>query len=376
MRMSDAQYYRYGRHLVLPEIGVAGQEKLLDAKVILIGNGGLGSPCAMYLAAAGIGTIGLMDFDVVDVSNLQRQVLYQTDQVGQPKAEMAARRLRALNPDSRVIAYTEALTSENAMTVLADYDMVVDCTDNFATRYLVNDACVLSGKPNVYGSVFRFDGQATVFGMPDGPCYRCLFPVPPHPGEIATCSEGGVFGVLPGLIGVVQATEVVKLATGMGEGLMGRLLLLDAMAMRWREIRVARNPACPICGEAPTITELIDYRAFCGMKPHQTPIPSISAADLSRRLGDGWEGVVVDVREPFERDRDGFIDGSRCIPVNEVIDRFHELEEVRDREIVVYCQNGVCSRNGATILQTRGFNVVLLENGFNDWRAAQGKQAS
>ncbi|MEJ2632833.1 MAG: molybdopterin-synthase adenylyltransferase MoeB [Acidihalobacter sp.] len=369
MRMSDSQYYRYGRHLVLPEIGVAGQEKLLDAKVVLIGNGGLGSPCAMYLAAAGVGTIGLMDFDVVDISNLQRQVLYQTDQVGKPKAAMAAHRLKALNPDTRVVTYEEALTSQNAMDIFADYDIVVDCTDNFATRYLVNDACVLSGKPDVYGSVFRFDGQATVFGMPDGPCYRCLFPVPPQPGEVVTCSEGGVFGVLPGLIGVVQATEVVKLITGMGEGLVNRLLLLDATSMRWREINVERNPDCPICGQHRTIHELMDYRSFCGMKPNGASVASISAASLLERMNNGWDGVVVDVREPFERDRDGFIGGSRLIPVNELVDRFHELEDARGREIVVYCQNGVCSINGAKILQTRGFEVALLDKGFGDWLA-------
>lgn len=376
MPMTDAQYYRYGRHLVLPEIGVAGQEKLLNAKVVLIGNGGLGSPCALYLAAAGVGTIGLVDFDVVDVSNLQRQILYQTDQVGKPKAEMAAQRLQALNPDLRVVTHVQALTSENALRIIRDYDIVVDCTDNFATRYMVNDACVLSGKPDVYGSVFRFDGQATVFGVPGGPCYRCMFPVPPQPGEIASCSEGGVFGVLPGLIGVVQATEVVKLITGAGEPLVGRLLLLDASAMRWREISIRHNPDCPLCGSKRTITGMVDHRAFCGVKPAEQPVQHIAAGELRRRMGNGWNGILVDVREPYERERDGVIPESHSIPVNEMIDRFHELDAFRDRDIVVYCGNGVCSLSGVKILQARGFHAFSLENGFKAWRAAALPQSA
>jgi len=370
--MTNAQFHRYGRHLVLPEVGVHGQEKLLAGKVLLIGCGGLGSPVSLYLAAAGVGTIGLVDFDTIDVSNLQRQILFSTDQVGQLKAEVAAERLRALNPDVDVRVHLEALSSENAMELFRDYDYIIDGTDNFPTRYLVNDACVLSGKINVYGSIFRFDGQATVFGHPDGPCYRCLFPDPPKPHEVPNCSEGGVLGVLPGLVGLVQANEAIKLIAGIGDPLIGRLQVLDALSMRWREMKVEKDPNCPLCGEHRTITELVDYQEFCGfsMLDEEETVKEITPEELRARLGNGWNGILLDVREPEERVT-GEIDGAVVMPVNELVERLFELDEYRDREIVVYCQGGVRSISGVKILQGRGFQAVSLKNGFRDWLAEE-----
>jgi len=370
MTMTNAQFHRYGRHLVLPEVGVHGQEKLLAGKVLLIGCGGLGSPVSLYLAAAGVGTIGLVDFDTIDVSNLQRQILFDTNQVGQLKAEVAAERLRALNPDVDVRVHLEALSSENAMELFSDYDYIIDGTDNFPTRYLVNDACVLTGKINVYGSIFRFDGQATVFGHPDGPCYRCLFPEPPKPHEVPNCSEGGVLGVLPGLVGLVQANEAIKLIAEIGDPLIGRLQVLDALSMRWREMKVEKDPNCPLCGEHRTIHELVDYQEFCGfsMLDEEETVQEITPHELRARLSNGWNGVLLDIREPEERVT-GEIEGAVVMPVNELVERLIELDPYRDREIVVYCQGGVRSVSGVKILQGRGFQAVSLKNGFRDWLA-------
>src|SRR4029077_8454528 len=271
--LAQAELVRYSRHLILPDVGVPGQEKLKAARVLLIGAGGLGSPAALYLAAAGVGTLGIVDFDNVDVTNLQRQILHGTKDVGRPKLQSARERIADVNPHVRLETYETALTSKNALDILSGYDIVVDGTDNFATRYLVNDACVLLGKPNVYGSIFRFEGQASVFGYPDGPCYRCLYPEPPPPGLVPSCAEGGVLGVLPGIVGSIQAAETLKLIIGKGEPLVGRLLLFDALSMRFRELKLRKNPECPVCGAHPTITKLIDYAEFCGIRGEEAPAP-------------------------------------------------------------------------------------------------------
>src|SRR6202043_2812541 len=303
--LSKEEVLRYSRHLIMPEVGMEGQLKLKQAKVLCIGTGGLGAPLGLYLAAAGVGRIGLVDFDSVDLTNLQRQILFGTSDIGRPKIEAATERLRNLNPDIQIDRFTTRLTSENALDLLKDYDVVVDGTDNFPTRYLVNDACLLLGKINVYGSIFRFEGQATVFGYPSGPCYRCLYPEPPPPGLVPSCAEGGVLGILPGIVGSIQAMETIKLILGSGESLVGRLLLFDALAMKFRELKLRKNPGCPVCGDHPTITKLIDYYEFCGVRGEEAPgpdvqVPEITPKELKSRLDHGDDLFILDVREPHE----------------------------------------------------------------------------
>jgi adenylyltransferase/sulfurtransferase len=371
--MADAplrpdQYDRYRRHLTLPEIGLEGQQALLAARVLLVGAGGLGCPLAQYLAAAGVGTLGLVDDDVVDASNLHRQVLYTTNDVGRPKVEVAAERIAAMNPDVVVERHALRLTSDDALELLAAYDVVVDGTDNFPTRYLTNDACVLLGKPNVHGSIFRFDGQATVFDARHGPCYRCLFPEPPPPGAVPSCAEGGVLGVLPGLIALIQATETVKLVTGVGEPLYGRLLQYDALRMEFNEFRVRKDPKCPVCGESPSVTELIDYQGFCGLPAAgEAPLSEVTAAEVRRRLDGGETLLLLDVREAAERET-ACIAGATWIPLGELASRASELEDWRNRPVVVHCHHGGRSARGAALLQEQGFSQVSnLTGGIEAW---------
>ncbi len=363
------QYQRYSRHLILPEIGIEGQRKLLDAKVLIIGAGGLGCPLSIYLAAAGVGTIGLVDFDVVDLTNLQRQILYSTEEVGVPKIEVATRRIHALNPDVRVIPFKERITSENAMRIMAPFDVIIDGTDNFPTRYLTNDASVLLGKPNVYGSIFRFEGQATVFDARQGPCYRCLFPEPPPPGMVPSCAEGGVLGVLPGMIAMIQATEAIKIITGKGTTLVGRLLQYDSLGMRFREFRLRKDPKCPVCGENPSVTELIDYEGFCGLKAEESeaPVPEINPVELKGRIDAAAEFLLLDVREPREYEI-ARIPGATLIPLGDLPNRLGEIERWRDREVVIHCKSGPRSRKACGILMQAGFgNVKNLYGGIQEW---------
>ena len=367
--LSQQEILRYSRHLILPEIGIEGQKKLKAASVLLIGAGGLGSPTALYLAAAGVGHIGLVDFDVVDLTNLQRQVLYGTDDVGTPKLEAASARLRGVNPHVRLTTHDARLTSENALEIFSGYDLVVDGTDNFATRYLVNDACVLSGIPNVYGSIFRFDGQASVFAAPDGPCYRCLYPEPPPPGLVPSCAEGGVLGVLPGLVGVIQATEAIKLITGTGEPLIGRLLLVDALTMSFRSVKLRRDPSCPACGTR-EIRQLIDYEQFCGLGAPAEAHPAagfgaITPSALAARLGRREDFDLIDVREPHEWDI-ARIEGATLIPLGELEGRLTGLDPAR--EVVVHCKSGARSSRAARLLVERGFEKVTnLTGGILRW---------
>ena len=362
---------RYSRHLILPEVGEEGQRKLKAARVLCVGTGGLGSPLALYLAAAGVGTLGLVDFDVVDASNLQRQIIHSTADIGRKKLDSAAEKLRALNPDLNVIKHDTLLTSANALDILKDYDVIADGTDNFPTRYLVNDACVLLGKPNVYGSVFRFEGQASVFATKGGPCYRCLYPEPPPPGLVPSCAEGGVLGILPGLVGVIQTTETIKLILGKGSPLVGRLLLVDALDMRFRELRLRKNPECPVCGSHPTLTQLIDYHQFCGISPAtkeeikvKNGIPQITVAELKRRMDAGEDLFILDVREPFEYQIANI--GGKLIPQNEVPQRLSEID--RNREIVVQCKSGGRSQRIAEFLKQSGYpDVVNLAGGILAW---------
>jgi molybdopterin/thiamine biosynthesis adenylyltransferase/rhodanese-related sulfurtransferase len=369
--LTPEELSRYSRHLILPEVGMEGQRKLKAARVLCIGAGGLGSPLALYLAAAGVGTLGMVDFDVVDASNLQRQILHSTRDVGRKKLDSAAEKLTALNPAVNVVKHETMLSSANALEIFAGYDIVADGTDNFPTRYLVNDACVLTGKPNAYGSIFRFEGQASVFAMPGGPCYRCLYPEPPPPGMVPSCAEGGVLGILPGLVGVIQATEVIKLILGEGDALVGRLLLVDALAMRFRELKLRKNPDCPVCGPHPTLTQLIDYQEFCGIRPPspqentlKNGIPQITAKELKQRLDSGENLLLLDVREPWEYQIANI--GARLIPLNDVPQRLHEIE--RDREIVVHCKMGGRSQRAAEFLAQSGFrNVKNLAGGIIAW---------
>jgi adenylyltransferase/sulfurtransferase len=362
---------RYSRHLILPEVGEDGQRKLKAARVLCVGTGGLGSPLALYLAAAGIGTLGLVDFDVVDASNLQRQIIHSTADIGRKKLDSAEEKLKALNPSLKVVKYDTLLSSANALDILKDYDVIADGTDNFPTRYLVNDACVLLGKPNAYGSIFRFEGQASVFGAKDGPCYRCLYPEPPPPGLVPSCAEGGVLGILPGLVGVIQATETIKLILGIGEPLIGRLLLVDALNMRFRQLKLRKNPECPICGEHPTVTKLIDYQQFCGIEPEserkstmKNGIPQVSPKDLKRRIDAGEDLFILDVREPFEYQIANI--GGTLIPQNDVAGRIGELD--RNREIVVHCKAGGRSQKIAEYLNQSGFTKVSnLAGGILAW---------
>jgi len=362
---------RYSRHLILPEVGLEGQERLKGAKVLCVGAGGLGSPVAMYLAAAGVGTIGLVDFDVVDLSNLQRQILHGTADVGRSKLASARDTISALNPHVRVELHETALSSANALALFAPYDVIVDGSDNFPTRYLVNDACVLLGKPNAYGSIFRFEGQASVFAAKDGPCYRCLYPEPPPPGLVPSCAEGGVLGVLPGIIGVIQATETIKLILGAGEPLIGRFLIYDALRMRFRELKLRRDPECPLCGDTPTVTALIDYDQFCGVTPagHGEGQADVAAEmtvkELKERMDAGEPLVILDVRETAEYQINR-IEGSVLIPLGELPRRHQELD--RDALIVCQCKMGGRSAQAAAFLRSAGFDrVVNLTGGILAW---------
>lgn len=368
--LSQEELLRYSRHLILPEVGLAGQRRIKAASVLVIGAGGLGSPLALYLAAAGVGRIGIVDFDVVDESNLQRQVLHGTSSVGRPKLESAVARLADLNPNVRVDEHETRITSENALDLMRPYDVVVDGTDNFPTRYLVNDACVLLGKPNVYGSIFRFEGQASVFDARVGPCYRCLYPDPPPPGLVPSCAEGGVLGVLPGVIGVIQGIETLKLILGVGETLVGRLLLFDALAMRFRELKLRKDPACPICGEDPTIRELIDYEQFCGITPVEAATESaarweVDAREVQARRARGEDFDLVDVREPHEFEI-AHIEGARLIPLNSLPARLSELDS--SREIVLHCHHGQRSMRALEYLYSSGFRKLKnLRGGIDSW---------
>jgi adenylyltransferase/sulfurtransferase len=372
--LNNDEVRRYSRHLIMPEVGVEGQRKLKKAKVLCIGAGGLGSPASLYLAAAGVGTLGLVDFDAVDFSNLQRQVLFSTDDVGRPKIKAAADRLKGLNPNIRIIGHETALNSSNALDIFRDYDVIVDGTDNFPTRYLTNDACVLLGKPNVYGSIFRFDGQVSIFATKNGPCYRCLYPEPPPPGLVPSCAEGGVLGVLPGVVGTIQATEAIKLVLGAGDPLIGRLLLFDALQMKFRTLKLQRDPNCPVCGDNPTVKQLIDYEQFCGITPQVkaadsgkvAPELEISVTDLKSRLdkGDIW---LLDVREPREYEITN-IAGSTLIPLGELPKRLDEIP--KDRDIAVHCKSGVRSAKAVNLLKEKGFSRVQnVRGGILEWNA-------
>ncbi len=367
--LSNDEILRYSRHLIMPEIGMEGQLKLKRAKVLLVGTGGLGAPLGLYLAAAGVGRIGVVDFDKVDFTNLQRQIMFGTSDVGRPKIEAAGERLGNLNPEIRLDRYETALTSENALEIIREYDIVADGSDNFPTRYLVNDACVLLGKPNIYGSIFRFEGQASIFGAPGGPCYRCLYPEPPPPGLVPSCAEGGVLGVLPGIIGSIQAMETLKLILGKGEPLIGRLLLFDALGMKFRELKLRKNAHCPICGEHPTITKLLDYAEFCGIRGEEAPaahstVPEMTPRELKARLDSGDDLYVLDVREPHEYQICNI--GGHLIPLGDLPQRVNELDS--SREIVAHCRSGKRSAEAAEFLRKAGFKKLWnLRGGILGW---------
>jgi adenylyltransferase/sulfurtransferase len=371
MQLDNEEIRRYSRHLILPEVGLAGQKKICSTSVLCIGAGGLGSPIAMYLAAAGIGKLGLVDFDTVDFSNLQRQIIHGTADVGRPKLESARDTIRRINPNVEVALHPVRLTSENALEILAPYDIVVDGTDNFPTRYLTNDACVLLKKPNIYGSIFRFEGQASVFAPHlNGPCYRCLYPEPPPPGMVPSCAEGGVLGVLPGIIGCIQATEILKLALGKGSSLIGRLLILNALEMKFRELRLRRDPQCPLCGENPTITELIDYQSFCGIpstpaQPAANP-DEVTVQEMKQALDDPKLGIkVIDVREPDEY-QIAHIEGVTLIPLSALPQRFTELEA--NQHIYIHCKSGGRSLKALEFLREQGYKYLKsVRGGINAW---------
>jgi sulfur-carrier protein adenylyltransferase/sulfurtransferase len=373
LTLTNDEVKRYSRHLIMPEVGVEGQLKLKAGSVLCIGAGGLGSPAALYLAAAGVGRIGIVDFDVVDYSNLQRQVIHSTPDVGRSKLASAKDRLSALNPHITIDTYETALSSKNALDLFAPYDVILDGTDNFPTRYLVNDACVILGKPNAYGSIFRFEGQASVFATKAGPCYRCLYPEPPPPGLVPSCAEGGVLGVLPGVIGTIQATEAIKLIMGIGEPLIGRFLIYDALRMKFRELKLKKDPDCPACGTHPTVTALIDYEQFCGVAPAAEPAMTTSDSsetetdvkELKRKIDAKEDFFLLDVREPNEY-QIGRIPGSTLIPLGEVPRRYQEIP--RDKEIIVHCKMGGRSAKAAAFLRQQGFkNVKNLKGGILDW---------
>ncbi len=369
-QLSKDEILRYSRHLIMPEVGMEGQLKLKQAKVLCIGAGGLGSPLALYLGAAGVGKLGLVDFDIVDFTNLQRQVIHGTSDVGRSKLQSARETLREINPNTEVETYETRLSSDNALDIFRDYDIVADGTDNFPTRYLVNDACVLLGKPNVYASIFRFEGQASVFYAARGPCYRCLYPDPPPPGLVPSCAEGGVLGVLPGIMGCIQAMETIKLILGRGEPLIGRLLLFDALGLKFRELKLRKNPECPVCGTHRTITQLIDYEQFCGIRgeeytPMQTGIPEITPAEVKRKMDTHEPFVLIDVREPHEY-QICRIPGSKLIPLGEVPQRMHELSSADD--IVVHCKSGMRSAKAVDFLMKSGFRKIHnLKGGILAW---------
>ncbi len=366
--LSNEEILRYSRHLIMPEVGMEGQQKLKAARVLCIGAGGLGSPLALYLAAAGVGTLGIVDFDVVDYTNLQRQIIHTTADVGRKKLDSATEKLKAINPFLNIRTFETKLTSENALEIFSDFDIIADGTDNFPTRYLVNDACVLTGKPNVYGSIFRFEGQASVFATKEGPCYRCLYPAPPPPGLVPSCAEGGVLGILPGLVGVIQATEAIKLILGKGEPLISRLLLIDALGMKFRELKLRKNPDCPVCGTHPTVTRLIDYNEFCGIRGEETPVtsnvPEMQVEELKRTLDAGEDIFVLDVREPHEYQICNI--GGQLIPLGDLPKRVHELDS--SREIVAHCRSGVRSAKAVDFLRQAGFRKVRnLAGGILAW---------
>jgi adenylyltransferase/sulfurtransferase len=383
--LSNDEISRYSRHLILPEVGMEGQQKLKAARVLCVGTGGLGAPLALYLAAAGVGTLGLVDFDTVDASNLQRQIIHSTATVGKLKVDSAELMLKNLNPYLNVVKHNTMLTSANALEIFKDYDIIADGTDNFQTRYLVTDACVLTGKPNAYGSIFRFEGQASVFATKEGPCYRCLYPEPPPPGLVPSCAEGGVLGILPGLVGVIQATEVIKLILGIGDPLIGRLLLVDALGMNFRTLKLRKNPDCPACGTHPTVTALIDYDQFCGIDkpaavgplevahdkavgdaPVVDGIPQISVEALKKKLDAHEDLFVLDVREPHEYQIVNL--GVPLIPLGQLEGRIAELAPQKDREIVLQCRSGARSQKAALILKSAGFpHVENLAGGILAW---------
>jgi molybdopterin/thiamine biosynthesis adenylyltransferase/rhodanese-related sulfurtransferase len=370
MELNNDEIRRYSRHLILPEVGLAGQKKIKAASVLCIGAGGLGSPIAMYLAAAGIGKIGIVDFDTVDFSNLQRQILHTDADVGRSKAESAKETIRGINPHCEVVLHNTRISSENALDLIRPYDIVVDGTDNFPTRYLTNDACVILKKPNVYGSIFRFEGQASVFAPHlGGPCYRCLYPEPPPPGMVPSCAEGGVLGVLPGIIGCIQATEILKLAIGKGNLLVGRLLLFNALDMKFRELKLRRDPACPVCGDHPTIKELIDYEVFCGIEPpskeNENP-DEVTVQDMKKALDDPKLGIkVIDVREPFEYEI-ARIEGVPLLPMSELQNRFTELDP--NQQYYLFCKVGARSHSALEFLREQGFKYVKnIKGGINAW---------
>ncbi len=384
-KLSNEEIARYSRHLILPEVGMEGQQKLKAAKVLCVGTGGLGAPLALYLAAAGVGTIGLVDFDTVDSSNLQRQIIHSTATVGKLKVDSAEIMLKGLNPFLNVVKHNTMLTSANALEIFKDYDVIADGTDNFQTRYLVNDACVILNKPNAYGSIFRFEGQASVFGTEQGPCYRCLYPEPPPPGLVPSCAEGGVLGILPGLVGVIQATETIKLILGIGDPLIGRLLLVDALGMSFRTLKLRKNPDCPVCGTNPTVTELIDYDQFCGIAPPSSVgplevardkavanasivegIPQITVEQLKQKL-DAKENIfVLDVREPHEYPIANL--GAPLIPVGSIESRINEIAAHKNDEVIIHCRSGARSQKAALALKAAGFtNVSNLTGGILAW---------
>jgi adenylyltransferase/sulfurtransferase len=366
--LSNDEILRYSRHLIIPEVGMEGQQKLKAAKVLCIGAGGLGSPLALYLTAAGVGTLGIVDFDVVDYTNLQRQIIHSTADVGRKKLDSAAEKLKAINPYINLRTFDTRLTSANALELFREFDIIADGTDNFPTRYLVNDACVLTGKPNVYGSIFRFEGQASVFATEEGPCYRCLYPEPPPPGLVPSCAEGGVLGILPGLVGVIQATETIKLILGQGDPLIGRLLLVDALGMKFRELKLRKSPDCPVCGTNPTVTQLIDYNEFCGVRGEEAPVasdmPAITVEELKQQLDSKKDLFILDVREPHEYqicNLNGYL-----IPLGDLPKRVHELDSSRD--IVAHCRSGVRSGKAVTFLRQAGFKKVHnLTGGILAW---------
>jgi len=367
--LTNDEILRYSRHLIMPEVGMEGQQRLKAARVLCIGAGGLGSPLALYLTAAGVGTLGVVDFDVVDYTNLQRQIIHSTADVGRKKLDSAAEKLKGINPFLHLRTFEIKLTSANALELFREFDVVADGTDNFPTRYLVNDACVLTGKPNVYGSIFRFEGQASVFATEQGPCYRCLYPEPPPPGLVPSCAEGGVLGILPGLVGVMQATEVIKLILGAGDPLIGRLLLIDALGMKFRELKLRKNPDCPACGAHPTVTKLIDYNEFCGIRGEEKPtvetgIPEMQVEELKRRLDKGDDLFVLDVREPHEYQICNL--GGYLIPLGDLPKRVNELDS--SREIVAHCRSGVRSGKAVAFLQQAGFKKIHnLAGGILAW---------
>jgi molybdopterin/thiamine biosynthesis adenylyltransferase/rhodanese-related sulfurtransferase len=372
MELNNEEIRRYSRHLILPEVGLAGQKKIKGTSVLCIGAGGLGSPIAMYLAAAGIGKIGIVDFDTVDYSNLQRQILHTDADVGRSKAESAKETIRGINPNCEVVIHNTRISSENALDLIRPYDIVVDGTDNFPTRYLTNDACVLLKKPNVYGSIFRFEGQASVFAPHlGGPCYRCLYPEPPPPGMVPSCAEGGVLGVLPGIIGCIQATEILKLALGKGTSLVGRLVLFNALDLKFRELKLRKDPQCPICGEHPTIKELIDYEQFCGIAPEleDTGNPDeVTVQDMKKALDDPKLGIkIIDVREPFEYEI-ARVEGVPLLPLSELRSRFTELDP--NTQYYLLCKVGARSHSALEFLRQQGFKYVKnVKDGINAWSA-------